>query len=127
MSAQSNLVLNTKTYVPRGRSNGDISTWALIGDATFGGATSLVTQSVRGPSKDGITRIHFKVDVPKAAEADSPCGCAGQNIGRAFADITVVVPAGFSATERTDLTLRIQSLVANAVFTASVASLEGTW
>ena len=86
MPSQSTLTLNTKAYAPRGKS-GDIATWALAGDTTFGGATSTVTESVRGPSKDGVTRIRFKLDVPKAASENSSCACIGQNIGTGIATV----------------------------------------
>lgn len=126
MPSQSTLTLNTKAYAPRGKS-GDIATWALAGDTTFGGATSTVTESVRGPSKDGVTRIRFKLDVPKAASENSSCACIGQNIGTGIATVELVIPSGFTATERADFTDRIQGLVANAVFTAAGDNLEGSW
>ena len=126
MPSQSTLTLNTKAYAPRGKS-GDIATWALAGDTTFGGATSTVTESVRGPSKDGVTRIRFKLDVPKAASDNSSCACIGQNIGTGIATVELVIPSGFTATERADFTDRIQGLVANAVFTAAGDHLEGSW
>ena len=66
MPAQSSLTLNTKVYTPRGKTNGDIATWALVGDASFGGATSTVTERVAGPSKDGVYRETFKLTLPKA-------------------------------------------------------------
>ena len=126
MPSQSTLTLNTKAYAPRGKS-GDIAAWALAGDTTFGGATSTVTESVRGPSKDGVTRIRFKLDVPKAASENSSCACIGQNIGTGIATVELVIPSGFTATERADFTDRIQGLVANAVFTAAGDHLEGSW
>ena len=126
MPSQSTLTLNTKAYAPRGKS-GDIATWALANDTTFGGATSTVTESVRGPSKDGVTRIRFKLDVPKAASENSSCACIGQNIGTGIATVELVIPSGFTAAERADFTDRIQALVANAVFTAAGDHLEGSW
>lgn len=126
MAAQGNLTLNTKVYAPRGKT-GDIASWALSGDATFGGATSIVTESVRGPSKAGVSRVQFKLDVPKAADANSACACIGQEIARGIADIAITVPAGFTAAERDDFTKRIQGLVANAIFAAATTNLEGAW
>lgn len=126
MSAQGNLTLNTKVYNPRGKT-GDVASWALVGDATYGGAPSSVTESVRGPSKDGVSRVRFKLDVPKAATADSACGCAGSVIATGSADVNIIVPTNFTAAERLDFCLRIQALVANAVFTAAVSNLEGSW
>lgn len=126
MSAQGNLTLNTKVYAPRGKT-GDVAKWTLAGDTTFGGASSNVTESVRGPSKDGVSRVHFKLDVPKAADASSACACIGQQIGLGIADVNVTVPASFTAAERLDFVLRIQGLIANAVFTAAVQNLEGSW
>jgi hypothetical protein len=126
MAAQGNLTLNTKVYTPRGKT-GDVASWALSGDATFGGATSIVTESVRGPSKAGINRVQFKLDVPKAAAADSACACAGSEIARGIANIEVTVPANFTSAERTDFALRIQGLVATAVFNTSITNLEGAW
>lgn len=127
MAAQGNLTLNTKLYAPRGKT-GDISKWSLVGDASFGGAISSVTESVRDPSgKDTSYRVRFHLDVPKAATADSACGCAGSIQSKASADIYVVIPGDFTAAERTDLQLRIANLVASSVFTSAVKDLEGSW
>ena len=126
MAVQGVLTLNTKAYNPRGKT-GDVSLWALIGDATFGGATSLVDESVRGPTKDGLYRVRFSVKVPKAAAVDSSCACVGQELGRGLANIEIVIPSVFTAAERDDFTKRIQGLVANAVFSAATTNLEGSW
>lgn len=127
MAAQSNLTLNTKVYAPRGKSQGDIANWALVGDSTFGGATSVVTEKVTGPSKDGVYRITFKLSVPKAAAADSACACIGTEIGKGIATVEVVIPSQFTAAERTDFRTRLQGLVANAIMTAAIDNLEGSW
>jgi len=126
MPAQGSLTLNTKVYTPRGTQNG-ISTWALVGDATFGGAPSSVTESVRGPLSDGTYRTRWVVTIPKAASADTACGCVGQITGTAKADITISSPTLLTAAERQDFVDRIQSLVALSVFDVSVATPEGSW
>lgn len=126
MPAQGNLTLNTKVYVPRGRS-GDEAAWALVGDATFGGATSLIKESVRGPSKDGINRVVFTLDVPKAATADSACGCIGAITAQAYSRIETRVPSTFTTAERQDLVDRLQALVASSVFDVSIGMLEPSW
>lgn len=126
MAAQSSITLNTKVYVPRGTSAG-ISTWALAGDATFGGATSLVTESVRGPNTNGITRVLFGVKVPKAATTDTACGCAGTTISQSDSRFEITVPQNFTAAERLDLCERLQALVAHAVFQSAVENLEPAW
>ncbi len=126
MPAQSSLTLNTKVYVPRGKTN-DVATWALVGDATFGGATSTVTESVRGPSKDGIYRTRWTLGAPKAAAADSACACTGQAIGTGDADIQIRIPSSYTTAERQDFVDRLQALVALAVFDSSISALEGSW
>lgn len=127
MAAQSNLTLNTKVYAPRGKNAGDIATWALVGDSTFGGASSFATERLTGPSKEGVTRVSFKLTVPKAAAADTSCACTGEVIAKGLANIEIVIPSQFTAAERSDFALRIQDLVANAIFTASVSNLEPSW
>lgn len=127
MPVQANLTLNTKVYAPRGKTSGDIANWALVGDATFGGASSIVTERVVGPSKEGVNRVTFKLTIPKAAAADTSCACVGEVIATGLCNIEVVVPAAFTAAERADFRQRIQGLVANAIFTASVDNLEGSW
>lgn len=126
MAVQAVLTLNTKAYNPRGKT-GDIASWALVGDASFGGAISSVTESVTGPSKDGVNRIRFRLIVPKAASADSTCACTGEVLGQALADVSIVVPAVFTSAERTDFRTRLQALVANAITTAAIDNLEGAW
>lgn len=127
MAAQSNLTLNTKVYAPRGRNAGDIASWMLVGDSTFGGATSVATERVTGPSKDGVYRATFKLTVPKAASTDTSCACTGEEIAKGIASIEVVIPSQFTAAERADFCLRIQGLVAAAVFTAAASNLEAAW
>jgi len=126
MPAQGSLTLNTKVYTPRGTSGG-ISTWALVGDATFGGAPSSVTESVRGPLSDGTYRTRWVVSLPRAASASDPCGCVGQILGTAKADIVISSPTLLTAAERQDFVDRIQALVALSVFDLSVATPEGSW
>ncbi len=126
MAAQSSLTLNTKVYVPRGTSQG-ISSWALVGDATFGGATSSVTESVRGPTSSGLTRVQFNMRLPKAATADTACGCTGSVLGEGNASFQITVPATFTSSERADFCDRLQALVAHAVFQSAVGDLEGAW
>lgn len=126
MPSQASITLNTKVYTPRGTQNG-ISTWALAGDATFGGAQSSVTESVRGPLSNGNYRTRWVVDVPKNATADSACACTGQLLGKGKADIVIDIPSSFTAAERQDFVDRLQALVALSVFDVSVATPEGSW
>lgn len=127
MAAQTALVLNTKSYAPRGKSQGDIATWALVGDTTFGGATSLVTEKVAGPNSNGVYKVSFKLDVPKIATESSACACVGSQIGRGLFDGVATIPVGFTAAERDDFRLRVQALFAHAIFTAAMKDLEGAW
>lgn len=126
MTAQAVLTLNTVAYNPRGTNNG-VSTWAKVGDTGFGGATSIATQSVRGPLNEGQTRVRLILTVPKLASEDSACGCAGTELSRGKMEITVDVPAGWTAAEKQDLRKRIQSQIADATFAAAVDTGEGVW
>lgn len=126
MPVQGSLTLNTKVYTSRGTQDG-ISSWMLVGDTTFGGAASKVTESVRDVSPSGVTRSKFFVYVPKAATVDSACACTGSILGTGKAEITVDVPVAFTAAEKQDFCDRIQALVANAIFDAAVATGEGSW
>lgn len=126
MPTQSAITLNTKVYSPRGTQNG-VTTWALAGDATFGGAQSTVTESVRGPLSDGTYRTRWVVTIPKAASADTACGCVGSLMGTGKADFTISFPTNFTAAERQDFVDRIQALIALSVFDVSVSTPEGSW
>jgi len=127
MPAQAAITLNSKTYAPRGTSNG-ISTWVLpSGDATFGGAQSELTESVRGPLASGNTRTRWVLSIPKVATTDSACSCTGATLGKGKADIVIDIPTSFTSAERQDFADRIQALVALAVFDASVSGPEGSW
>lgn len=127
MGAQTNLVLNTKSYAPRGNISG-VASWTLAGDSTFGGASSAVTESVRDPSSKGsVYRVKFKLDIPKAATGDSSCACTGEYVSEGICNIDVSVPRGFTAAEREDFCLRIQGLVASSVFTDAVKDLTSSW
>lgn len=126
MPVQSTVTLDGVAYAPRGTQNG-VSTWANSNDTTFGGGITTVTESVRGPLADGNFRVRFVLTIPKLAEADSPCGCAGTTQGVGKADIVVDIPAAYTAAHRADLCDRIQALVADAVFTAAIDNREGSW
>lgn len=127
MAAQTALVLNTKSYAPRGKNAGNVASWAIVGDTTFGGATSTTTQKVALNASNGVTTISFRLIVPKAATSSSSCACEGQVTSTGYLDLKVEVPSGFTSAERDDFCKRIQSLVANAVFTTAVTNLEGAW
>lgn len=126
MPVQGSITLNTKVYTPRGTSNG-ITTWALAGDASFGGAQSQVTESVRGPLSDGTYRTQWIVVIPKAAAEDSPCGCTGEILGTGKAKLEITWPVGYTAAERQDFVDRLQDLFALSVFDKSVSVPEGSW
>lgn len=125
MASQSNLTLATRVFTPAGVQNG-LATWRYVEDAVFK-STSKVTQSVRGPSKDGVYRIEFKLDTPRALDVDSACGCAGTVVDKAMTRIETIYPASWTKAQRQEHADRIQSLVAGAVFTASHDDLEGSW
>lgn len=126
MPSQSSMTLNTKVYTPRGTQQG-ISTWALAGDTTFGGAVSTVTESVRGPLANGNTRVRWVISIPKYATSDTACSCTGATLGTGKADIVIDVPSNFSSTERQDFVDRLQALIALSVFDVSVSGPEGSW
>ena len=124
MAAQSAITLNGKVYNPRGK-QGNIATWALVGDTSFGGATSTLSESVV-VSKDYNTRVQLKLTMPKAAVSDTACGCAGTILSRGYGDVVVFVPANFTVAEKQDLCDRLQAAVANAIFDAACQG-EGSW
>lgn len=126
MSAQSTLTLNTKAYAPRGNISG-VASWALVGDTSFGGAVSNVTESVRGPSKDGLYRVQFKLNLPKAADGNSSCACDGDILSYSLVNLEITVPRNFTSAERTDLYTRIKDLVSSTVVSDAVSDLETSW
>ncbi|DAD51930.1 coat protein [ssRNA phage Esthiorhiza.1_10] len=126
MPAQGSITLNTKVYLPRGTQQG-VSTWVLAGDATFGGAPSTLTESVRGPLADGTYRTRWVLTCPKVTTVDTACACAGTVIGQYKADVTITSATALTLAERQDGVDRLQSLVALSVFDVSVATPEGSW
>jgi len=126
MPVSANLTLNAKVYTPRG-TQGGITSWALAGDATFGGAQSDVTESVRGPLTSGNWRTRWVVTVPKLATVDTACSCIGSILGKGKADIVIDIPTSFTLAERQDFVDRLQALVALSVFDVSVSTPEGSW
>lgn len=126
MAAQTALTLNTKAYNPRGKEN-SIAKWALVGDTTFGGATSQLTVSVGDPSKEGVSRVRVRLTAPKAASADSACACTGEVISTGLMDATFLVPSNYLGSERTDFRTRIKDFFSSAVFTAAIDNLEAPW
>lgn len=126
MAAQTALVLNTKSYAPRGKDSG-IAKWTLLGDASFGGAPSHVTQNVRDPNKNGDYKVQYKLDVPKAATTSSACSCAGDMLDRGLIDTVATIPQGWTEAERDDFLKRYRSLVNSQEFEDSIKSLTGAW
>lgn len=126
MAAQTALVLNTKSYAPRGKT-GEIASWALVGDTTFGGAQSTFSLRVAGPNGQGNYTITEKLIVPKAASEDSSCACVGTELARGEFNASFRVPVGFTAAERDDFTKRCQAAIAHAITTAAATNLEPAW
>ena len=125
MATQATITLNTVPYVPSG-TNGNVAAWRNLQDPNMKGLTTL-RESVNGPSKEGVFRVRWKLDLPKVAEDASPCACPGDVQSTGMIDIVMIVPASWTAANRTDFRTRIQNLVTNAAFVASVDNLEGSW
>lgn len=125
MAAQSALTLATRTYSPAGVDAG-VATWRYPEDVVFHGV-SKVTESVRGPSKDGLYRVNFKVDTPRVLDEDSSCGCAGTQVDNAQTRIETIFPSRWTKAQRQEHWDRVQDLVASAVATAAHDDLEGAW
>lgn len=125
MAAQTALTLATRVYNPFGTQNG-VSTWRYPNDVVFNGI-STVTQSVRGPSKEGVLRIQHKLDAPRVKGEDSPCGCTGELIDGAVVRVEAIIPAAWTKAQRQEVLDRLQSLVASTEFTAAYDDLEGAW
>lgn len=125
MPQQAALTLATRVYNPAGTENG-VSTWRYPEDTIFNG-TSKVTESVRGPSRDGLYRINFKVDTPRVLGEDSSCGCAGTQVDNAVTRIETIYPSRWTKAQRQEHWDRVQALVASSLATAAHDDLEGTW
>lgn len=125
MAAQTSVTLNTVAYAPNG-TQGNIALWRNLQDPNLGGLTTL-RESVTGPSKEGVFRVRWKLDLPKVAEDASPCACPGEQLSVAVADISVIMPASWTAAQRADFRARVQDLVTDAAFVASLDNLEGSW
>lgn len=125
MALQAALTLATRVYNPAGTENG-VSTWRYPEDAFFNG-TSKVTESVRGPSKDGLYRINFKLDTPRVLGEDSSCGCAGTQVDNAVTRIETIFPSRWTKAQREEHWARVKDLVDSAVADAAHEDLEGSW
>lgn len=126
MAAQGNVTLNTKVYSPRGNTGG-IATWKLVGDTSFGGATSTLTESIGDPSKEGVQRARVRLLVPKAAAEDSSCACTGTVLSTGTFDGTFIIPANFTLADRTDFYLRVKGAIDDAITASLVENLEPAW
>lgn len=125
MATQASITLATRVYVPMGVANG-IARWIYRGDAVFHG-TSELTQSVKGPSKEGVDRIRLKLAIPNVATEASACACPGSVKDSAFANLEVVVPDAWSDAQRLELHARIVDAAASAIFGQAVKFNEGAW
>lgn len=126
MPAQAAITLNGKVYTPRGTANG-VSKWMLVGDATFGGAPSTLTESVKGPDKNGVYRTRWVLLVPKWAAADSACACTGSELGYTRYDEVCESTTAITSAERTDVLARLTSLWAATPHNVSISGPEGSW
>lgn len=125
MAAQSSVTLATRVYVPQGVPQG-IATWLLRNDPDTGGR-SLLTASVRGPSKDGIDRIVWKLRQERVQADDSACGCAGELIDFATLNVEAIVPDAWPDALRTELYNRLFSLASVGAFVDSVKTNTPVW
>lgn len=124
MATQSSVTLNAHVYAPAGVSNG-VARW--LDKSSSAAHPQSLTESVGNPSAQGMFRIRFKLDVPVVAASDTACACAGSLSSTARVDISVLVPASFTAAQRTDLQLQITALAASAAFVSAVKDLEAAW
>lgn len=120
------ITLNTVVYAPRGTSNG-VTKWAKPADTGFGGGTSELTESVKGPDSEGKTRVRSILTSNKLATVDTACACAGSSMGLFQVNTTIDIPGNATAAERQDFRKRYQSYVASAEFIAAIDNLEGVW
>lgn len=125
MASQTALTLATRVYNPAG-TQGGVSTWRYPEDVVFNG-TSTATESVKGPSRDGLYRIDFKIDTPRVASVASACACPGTQLDHAQTKLETIFPASWTKSMRQEHWDRVQSLVASAVATAAHDDLEGSW
>lgn len=125
MPTQTSLTLSTRVYTPAGTTGG-VSSWRYNDDTIYHGV-SLITESVRGPSKEGVNRVVFKMDIPRVQADDSACGCTGNVLDKAICRVEFVIPSGWSKTLRQEFLARFQDLAQSVPFEAAVENLEGSW
>lgn len=126
MAVQTALTLNAVVHSPRGTSNG-VSTWAKADDAAFGGATVVVSQSLRTVANTGENRVRVVLRAPINATEATTCACPGTPLGVTEFDGTIKIPAIATAAQRQDFRKRVKDYFASAEFAAIVDDLTGAW
>lgn len=114
------ITLNTKVYNFRGFLPNGVSRYLETSGgvpASFSPLTNIVAD---GKSK---TDVRWRLELPVTATVDSECACVGDVLRLYRINISVEVPPGSLAAERTDVNTRIANLVASPEFQASITSL----
>jgi len=121
MSQQANVTLNTVVYVPNGTSNG-VATWGYRGGG-YANSFTFLTEKMTQTNPD-VVRTEFKLDLPIVDTVGSGTSAIGDLLRRSQVFITLLQPANSTASERTDLKLRVQNFVASTPFTDAIGNLE---
>lgn len=122
MAAQTNLTLNTVTYVPKGV-QGQLASW-INRASGVPGSFSVADLSVADPGPKGqVFRVTARLSLPIVATADTDCTCAGDVLRTYNATITILLPVTGTTTERDDFEKRVKDFVADSQFASAVKDL----
>lgn len=114
--------LNSKDYAFAGFNNAGQSVYRESAGGvptSFSYLTNKVT--TRGAKANSEDRWHLSV--PHVADSASACACEGDITGTDYVRIDVSLSPTTSATQRTDILMRIQDLVLTSQFVNSVTGL----
>lgn len=114
-----NIVLNTKPFVPTGILNGVSMFW----DKAAGLVNAFASLSARVNFTGQKTNVAWKLTVPVVKAEDSACGCAGEVLRTAIVDIVIRLDRDATSAERAAIEKCISDLVADAQFKASITNL----
>lgn len=116
------ITLNSKVYNFAGWNQNQQASYSETSGAVPS-SFSFLTAKVNTGTGKSASFVKWNLSIPVVTTVDSECGCIGDLLRTYRVKVEVEIPAGSSASERTDVVARLTSLIGNAQFTASINSL----
>lgn len=123
MSQQASVTLNTIVYDPAGSDKGIVK-WVNRAGGLLNSFSTLSQRFLTGVGGLKLNKLSFKVEVPIVATSDTTCSCSGSLLRMNQASIEFSISPSATLAERTDIYLRVVSLIQSDLVKLGVENLD---